>query len=181
MTLLNELKIRRKVFISYYHADDQKYKDYLEKKFGHLLISKSVNPGDINTDVSADYIKKLIQQNYISDASVLIVLISPKTKCRKHVDWELSAALNKKVGGYSGLAGIVLPTLPPLANGNYTNSSLPSRLVDNLNSKYASLWTWKYATASDANMSQVLETALNSRINLSDKIDNSRVQMGKNT
>lgn len=172
---------RRKVFISYYHKDDQIYRDHLEKYFGHLFISKSVQPGDIDTDVSTEYIKRLIQQDYISEASVLLVLVSPKTLCRKHVDWEISAALNKKIGGYSGVAGIVLPKLQPMADGRYANANLPARLVDNLSSGFARLWTWNYVTSSDANMKEMIEDAFSARISRAEKIENARIQMGKNT
>lgn len=40
---------RRKVFISYYHKDDQYYRNRFEDLFGHLIMSKSVEPGDIDT------------------------------------------------------------------------------------------------------------------------------------
>lgn len=65
---------QHKVFISYYHKDDQYYRNRFEELFGDLFISKSVEPGDIDTDVSTEYIKRLIQQNYITDTSVLVVL-----------------------------------------------------------------------------------------------------------
>ena len=63
--------VRHKTFVSYYHKADQAYRDAFEKVFGHLFIGKSVQPGDISTDVSADYIKRLILEGYITDASVL--------------------------------------------------------------------------------------------------------------
>jgi hypothetical protein len=172
--------IRRKVFISFYHKEDESYKKLLETCFGHLFISKSVQPGEINTDVGDEYIKRLIQEDYISDASVLLVLIGQNTWARKHVDWEISAALNKKVGGYSGVAGIVLPTLKPMQNGNYANNHLPARLLDNLNTNFAQLWTWEYALTSEANMKKIIETAFVARVSSASKIDNSRLQMGEN-
>jgi len=172
---------RRKVFVSYYHRDDQWYRNSLEARFGHLFISKSVQPGDIDTDVSTDYIKRLIQLNYISDSSVLIVLVGPKTKCRKHVDWELSAALSAKVGGTSGVAAILLPEVPLLPNGNFSYDSVPARFSDNNQTGYAQLYTWQWATASDANMRTVIETAFDSRITKRHLIDNCRIQMVRNT
>lgn len=36
---------RHKVFISYYHEDDQKYKDNFEKLFKDIFINKSVQDG----------------------------------------------------------------------------------------------------------------------------------------
>lgn len=171
---------RHKVFISFYHYDDQSYRDKFEKLFGHLFINKSVNDGDIDTDNSTEYIKKLIQQDYISDASVLVVLIGPNTYKRKHVDWEISAALNKKVGGYSGLTGILLPTFKLSPDNKYSFDDIPARLADNVKSKYAKIYAWNTVCQSETSIKNIIETAFNSRISDIDKIDNSRLQMQRN-
>lgn len=121
---------KHKVFISYYHKDDQNYRNRFKELFEHLFINKSVELGDIDTDVSTEYIKYLIQQDYITDTSVLVVLVGPKTYCRKHVDWEISAALNKKVGGYSGLLGLLLPAYPTYEENKYNPDTIPPRLND---------------------------------------------------
>lgn len=186
MGLLEEIMkgqppVRRKVFISYYHKADQKYRDALEKHFGHVFISKSVHPGDINTDVSTAYIKALIQQDYISDSSVLLVLVGPKTLCRKHVDWELSAALSAKVGGNSGVAAILLPELPLLSDGRFNWDTVPARFADNEKNGYALAYKWSFATASEANMRSIIETAFEARISKKHLIVNGRLQMGKDT
>ena len=63
--------------------------------------------------MSDDYVKQLIQKGYLYDTTVLVVLLGAKTKCRKHVDWEMSGALNRKVGDtYAGLLGLMLLTHP---------------------------------------------------------------------
>ncbi len=92
---------KHKVFISFYHFDDEKYKDALERDFGHLMICKSVGEGEIDEDNSDDYIKRLIREEHITDASVVVVLIGPNTRKRKHVDWELYAGLTAKAGGHT--------------------------------------------------------------------------------
>ena len=91
---------KRRVFISYYHLEDESYRAAFEARYSHLFINKSVEPGDINSDNSDEYIKHLILDDYVRDASVITVLVGPNTKGRKHVDWEVSAGLNKK--GSSG-------------------------------------------------------------------------------
>lgn len=164
---------RHKVFLSYYHKDDQQYRNRFDELFSHLFISKSVKPGDIDTDLSTEYIKRLIQQGYIEDTSVLIVLVGKKTYCRKHVDWEISAALNKKVGGYSGLLGLCLPTHPDYEKSEYTADIVPPRLVDNIKSEYAKFYDW---TENEANIKRRVEKAFKDRISEVDKIDNSRIQ-----
>lgn len=171
---------RHKVFLSYYHRDDQYYKNLFENKYKHLFINKSVGLGDISTDVSTEYIKRLIQQDYISDSSVLVVLIGPNTWGRKHVDWEIYAAVNKKVGGYSGLLGILLPEFQLLPNGNYYFKDIPPRLADNVQSGYATVYTWNQLCFNDNNILEAIHTAFQNRVQLTDRIVNSRVQFSNN-
>jgi hypothetical protein len=169
----NSKDSKHKVFVSYYHAEDQYYRDEFDKRFNHLFISKSVEPGDIDSDSSDEYIKRLIQDEYLTDSSVVLVLVGPKTHCRKHVDWEISAGLNKKVGGYSGLVGLLLP------GASY--SDIPPRLTDNINSRYAEFHTWGSACSSNETIKSVIQTAFDNRISESDKIKNNRKQYLWNT
>jgi len=168
---------RHKVFISYYHKDDEYYRNRFEELFGHLFINKSVESCDIDTDVSTEYIKRLIQQNYITDTSVLVVLVGAKTYCRKHVDWEISAALSKKVGGYSGLLGLCLPTHPDYGKDRYNADNVPPRLVDNLKSGYAKFYDW---IEDGAKIKILIDEAFNNRIEKAHLIDNSRLQFRYN-
>ena len=168
---------KHKVFISYYHHDDEKYRKKFEDLFGDIFINKSVEPGDIDSDLSADYIKRLIQEGYISDSSVVLVLVGPKTYCRKHVDWEISAGLNKKLNGYSGLLGVCLPTHSDYGRDKYNADVVPLRLVDNLKSKFAKYYDW---TEDEQKIKGYIQDAFDRRIEDSDKIDNSSKQFEKN-
>ena len=47
---------KRKTFLSYYHREDQLYKKYFENLFGDLMVNKSVQDGDIDSDNSDGYI-----------------------------------------------------------------------------------------------------------------------------
>lgn len=172
--------VRHKTFVSYYHKADQAYRNDFERAFGQLFISKSVQSGEISTDVSTDYIKRLILEGYITDASVLVVLVGAKTWCRKHVDWEISAGLNKKVGGYSGLLGILLPTFPLQPGDRYNYDDLPTRLADNAKSGYADIYTWNWITSSEQNVKTAIQTAFNARVSRAPMIENSRVLLGRN-
>ena len=104
-------KPKHKVFISYYHAEDQYYKNYIDTYLSNNIINKSVVVGEYNSDNSDEYIKRLIREEKISDSSVVVVLVGKNTKKRKHVDWEISAALRKSVNGCSALIGILLPSV----------------------------------------------------------------------
>jgi hypothetical protein len=179
LALIEWLNSRHKVFVSYYHDEDQEYRNRFEERFGHLFISKSVYPGDINTDASDEYIKRLIQQRYITDSSVLIVLVGPNTWRRKHVDWEISAALNKKVGGHSGLIGILLPTFPVENGCYYYYRDLPSRLADNARSGYAKIHMWPSVWLPDIYVETEIDAAFQRRRTHSRLIENWRPQYAK--
>lgn len=169
---------RHKTFVSYYHNENQEYKEKFTNLFNDLIVAKSVNDGDIDSDNSDEYIKKLIQQNHLEDTTVLIVLLGPNTKHRKHIDWEISGALNLKVGErYSGLLGLKLPSHPDFGTGSHKYSNLPERLSDNLRSGYAHIGDW---TEDRIKMQKLIEGAF-SRRSEPNKITNGRIQMTQNT
>lgn len=95
---------RHNVFISYYHDEDQCYKDYLcgmtewnfEKRQSQKIFENwSVMDGDFDdTNMSDEQIRIKIRDEYIDkNASVLILLCGKNTRGRKHVDWELFSAM----------------------------------------------------------------------------------------
>ena len=168
---------KHKVFISYYHKDDQKYKNYIDDNFKDIIINKSVMDNDIDSDNSDEYIKRLIREDYISDSSVVIVLVGKNTKTRKHVDWEIYTGLRGSVNGNSGLVGILLPELQS-NNNQYYYEDIPSRLADNIKSGYSKMYDWNYAIN---NFKSIIDEAFENRIKLKDKMDNSRNQMQNNT
>lgn len=170
---------KRKTFVSYYHTGDQVYREIFEKKFEDIIVSKSVEKDDIDSENSDEYIKQLIQKDYLSDTTVLTVLIGQETKNRKHVDWEIAGALNLKVGdSYAGLLGILLPTHPDFGTGIINYDNLPKRFAANLKSGYALLKDW---TEDRAKMQGYIEEAFAKRSE-SEKIVNTAIpQMARNT
>lgn len=168
---------KHKVFISFYHQDDQTYKDYIDKYLSSSIINKSVMTGEYDPDNSAEYIKRLIREDKISDSSVVVVLVGPNTRKRKHVDWEIYAGLRSSVNGSAGLIGIMLPELVPAPNGGYYYRDMPGRLADNIKSGYADWYTWDYAIS---HFYEIVKNAFEKRITNTDKIDNSRPQMQRN-
>src|SRR5689334_15021077 len=64
------------------NKDDQIYKNKFQNLTWDLLFHKSVSSGDIDTDNSDEYIKRLIHHGYLTDTTVLVILIGPKTFCR---------------------------------------------------------------------------------------------------
>ncbi len=112
---------RHKVFISYYHHDDQKYKDFLisktfvdtDWKVKSIFDDYSVRDGDIDdSNMNDEQIRVKIRDEYIKDATVMILLVGPNTKKRKHVDWEIHGAMfNTEKNPKMGILVINLPEI----------------------------------------------------------------------
>ena len=101
-----------KVFVSYYHKDDQRYKDSLVKfsEQHRIFVDRSVDTGDILDDLSDEYIREAIRDEYLRDSTVTIVLVGTETKRRKHVDWEIYSSMYD--GTVNKKSGIIVVNLP---------------------------------------------------------------------
>ena len=86
---------RLKVFISYDHESDQRYKEELIRmgREHAVFIDKSVGDGDISGDLSNAQTRRRIKDDYLRHSTVTIVLIGTDTKERKHVDWEIYSSM----------------------------------------------------------------------------------------
>ena len=137
---------RHNVFVSYYHEDDQRYKDKFIRLMGDNIIDKSVSIGDIddNSPPTEATLQK-IREDYIAQASVTIVLIGRCTWQRKYVDWEIGASLrDTATNPRCGLLGILLPSHPNCGTGQCNARLIPPRLADNCWEKntFASIYDW---------------------------------------
>jgi hypothetical protein len=166
-------KNKHKVFISFYHYDDQTYKDDIDNHLSDNIINKSVKSGEYDTDNSDEYIKRLIREDKVSDSSVVVVLVGNNTKKRKHVDWEIYAGLSASINGSSGLVGILLPTF-----SGASLEDIPARLADNVKSGYAKLYSWNDAVE---NFDSIIQEAFDSRISKKELMANSRPQKKYNS
>jgi hypothetical protein len=124
---------RHKVFISYYHDEDQEYANKLRSFYGK---SKAIIDKSMYTDLSRlqdETILKKIRQDHLRDSTVTVVLVGENTWGRKWVDWEINSSL-RPYGDRtrSGLVGIYLP--------NHRKKHF--RLTDNINSGYAVRLRW---------------------------------------
>ncbi len=103
-----------KVFKSYHHANDQWYKDELERqnKLYEIFIDKSVDTGDIDDSLPDETIRTIIRDDYLRDSTVTILLLGTETQNRKHIDWELySSMFNGTKNKKSGLLIVNLPSI----------------------------------------------------------------------
>ena len=139
-----------KVFVSYHHTTpDQQYRDAFEKLFAvqhEIMVSQSVQIGDINLLFNADRVRQKIRDEYIRDATVTVVLIGKLTWQRKHVDWEISSSIrDTALNPRCGLLGIFLPSYPLTPPNNFNHKTIPPRLYDNWKNdknRFAHLYNW---------------------------------------
>lgn len=137
---------RHKVFVSYHHANDQSDRDRFENLFAgrhDILVSKSVQIGDIGLNLKTDTIRQKIRDEYLRDSTVTVVLIGKETWKRKHVDWEIGSSIrNTMYNPRSGLLGILLPDYDKPAPGEYNPRTIPPRLYDNIQCGFAEIRSW---------------------------------------
>ena len=135
-----------KVFVSYHHAIDEHYRNMFEQMFSShygIFISKSVQIGDIDPNISTDTIRQKIRDEYLRDSTVTVVLVGTETWKRKHVDWEIASSIRQtKLSSRSGLLGVLLPTHPSYGEKTYDGGIVPPRLVDNQACGYAKVYDW---------------------------------------
>ena len=139
---------RHRVFVSYYHDEDQDYRELFENLFADIhdtMVLESVEIGDIDPNLPPERIHQIIRDEYLQDSTVTVVLVGAHTWQRKFVDWEISASIREtKNSQHSGLLGILLPTYPsPTDNPDtYCIQTIPPRLYDNIQYGFADIFNW---------------------------------------
>ena len=138
---------RHRVFVSYYHAEDQGYRNWFELLFSDIhdiILTESVEIGDIDPDLPAERIHQIIRDEYLRDSTVTVVLVGAHTWQRKFVDWEIGSSIRQtKHSSRSGLLGILLPTYDPGRDPTkYNRYTIPPRLYDNIKCGFAKIYNW---------------------------------------
>lgn len=163
--LLSLAAVKRKVFVSYNHDEDQAYYNTFSNAFQNTyeVITDNSLARAVDSD-NAEYVMRRIRENHIKGSSCTIVLVGEYAHARKYVDWEIKATLDMQ----HGLIGVMLPTLPI---NNMGRVNVPPRLSDNIDSGYALWVSWANMTASAPACQGYIEAA-NAR--KKDLIENSR-------
>jgi antiphage defense system Thoeris ThsB-like protein len=171
--------IRRKVFISYHHADQDEVDRFI-RTFDHnrdVFIARGLGremSQDIIDSLDTAYVMSRIRELFLADSSVTLVLVGRCTWARRYVDWELQASLRSgQTVTPNGVLGIVLPSAAqsPVA---------PDRLqrnVANDGSKYA---RWYHYPLSADILSGWIEEAFAARTTKAHLIDNPRERFAYN-
>ncbi len=138
--------MRHKVFVSYHHVNDQYYKNLFDNLFSNtydIMVSKSVQTGDIDSNLPSERIRQRIRDEYLRDSTVTVALIGSETWKRKHVDWEIGSSIRQtEYNSRSGLLGIILPTYPRKDLTKYDPYTIPPRLYDNIKCNFAKIYNW---------------------------------------
>lgn len=137
---------RHKTFVSYHHANDQHYRNEFEKLFTQIydiMVSKSVQIGEIDSTLNTETIRQKIRDEYLRDSTVTVVLIGTQTWQRKHVDWEIGSSIrDTRLNPRSGLLGIFLPSYPLTSDNKFNPYTIPPRLYKNWVNGFANLYNW---------------------------------------
>ena len=151
--------MKRKVFISYHHELDQGWADHFSDQFSEsfeVFCDRSLDE-EIDSD-DPEYINRVIREDYITGASVTIVLCGQETGKRKFVDWEIHSTLHHQ----HALLGIIVPGTQPDPQGLY---AVPTRLHHNIVSRYAHFLTaWPQTPAA---LTTAIEEAIRRSKNMS--------------
>jgi len=170
---------RHNVFVSYHHANDQGYRNEFERLFSdkhNIMVSKSVQIGDLDPNLKTETIRQKIRDEYLRDSTVTVVLIGKDTWKRKHVDWEISSSIRgTTLNPRNGLIGILLPSHPSYGKDTYNQYTIPPRLYDNLGNGFATIHNW---STNKAHVQSWIHEAFDRRKQIDP--NNSRPMFGKN-
>ena len=171
---------KRKVFISYYHGDQDAVNKFIND-FSDVFIAKTVGVKDGDFDINSNnpqYIMRKIRETKLSDSTVTIVLIGSCTHSRRYVDWEVKASLQQGETLPNGLIAINLPYMGK-------QGALPSRISDNLcrdpNGKDTGYARYYIYPDSKEMLYNWIEEAHSARTNRSNLIKNSNEMMKYNS
>jgi hypothetical protein len=175
-SLLGSLLVqKRKVFVSYHHANDQAYYNAFSSHFSANYDVITDNSLDRNIDsVNADYVMRKIREEYLTGTSCTLVLCGAETPYRKFVDWEIKATLDKK----HALIGVRLPTA---RMNQYGNVIVPARFAANHQTGYAIWITWNDLINSGHTLAHYINLAVEHSQRNANRIDNSFPLMSRNT
>ena len=197
-----------KVFISYHHDNDEKYKDMLvdAAQKHKIFIDVSVDTGDISNSLDDESIREQIRDEYLQDSTVTIVLVGKETKYRKHVDWEIYSSMHDgQINKKSGIVVIMLPDTngssiivshegekeklyPNVTNWTSVSSrvkyeemypDMPDRLIDNLIEPDAKISVTQWHRIDEVGIKHLVDMAYEDRAEC--KYDLSRTMRRRNS
>lgn len=141
MNYFDEIK-RHKTFISFRNPEAAWYKNKLIALNNQYNIfdNYSIGKGDIDrSDFKQDEeIRQIIIRDWVSDATVTILLVSPNMSESKFIDWEMQATMSDNVNNLKmGLLCIFLPEAKNILSLNTnTGNKYPDLVKDIVGGSY---------------------------------------------
>lgn len=173
-----------KCFISYYHDEDQKYKDYLSRlaEQKNLFDDVSIEIQFDDTGLSTDQVFNIIRDQYLKDSSVTIVILGPCTKSRKFVDREIGASLRKTSNfPRCGLVVLRTPEFENLYGNSITQENSGERIADNYRNGYGVFVSLNAVIQNPQILKQKIEEAYQIKIDKNKNPDNSAPYRSRNS
>jgi hypothetical protein len=135
------VKNNKKIFISYVRNDSEKYINKIKKK----LIDMQFDPITEMVNLAKKYddqgIRTIIRDKYMKDCDYVLVLLSENSWKRKHIDWEISAALrDSEFNPRKAVVTVFMPSYGEMFIRN--NSKTPQRLIGNIKRGYIQTVTY---------------------------------------
>ena len=122
--------VKRNVFVTYHHADQEEVYDFVARYGGWFnsirVLGVSDNDDYVDSD-NTDYVLRRIREKYISGTSASMALIGKCSWARKYVDWEVAATLRNNPNDPRG--ALLAVQLPSIDGRN--DVTLPNRLAMN--------------------------------------------------
>lgn len=171
--------VKRKVFISYYHGDQEAVNKFV-KDFGDVFIPKTVGVKDGDFDFvsnNPEYIMRRIREEKLGDSTVTIVLIGECTHSRRYVDWEIKASLQQGQSLPNGLIAINLPYMGIRGNLPHRLDLNIQRNQYNMDIGYARYYAYP---SSKEKLKKWIEDAYQARTSRSNRINNPNDMMHYN-
>ena len=135
----------------------------------------------VDTNFPTEDTLRRIREEFISQATVAVVLVGPCTWQRKFVDWEIGAALrDTEMNPRCGLLGILLPNHQDFGKPSYNAQLIPPRLADNCSDAkpFASIVDWPGRKGADDIQGEIHQVFRRRREQPDP--DNSRAPFGSN-
>ncbi|MDO5825311.1 MAG: hypothetical protein BZ137_02560 [Methanosphaera sp. rholeuAM130] len=143
------------IYISYFHIDEY-FKNLLNDIIGENYTIKS-SPQEYYIKNNFNTYMDTLNKNNENDENIFIVLVGTDTYRSINVDWELEFGLSHQ----NPILGLCLPTNDDYKKDVCTPKNMPTKLLNNLYSGYASYFDW---TDSFSDLKEYISISINNKI-----------------
>jgi hypothetical protein len=145
-----KVKNNKKIFISYVRNDSEKYINEIKKKLTDMQFDPITEMVDLTKKYDDQGIRTIIRDKYMKDCDYVLVLLSENSWKRKHIDWEISAALrDSKFNPRKAVVTVFMPSYGEMFIRN--TSKTPQRLIGNIKSGYIQTITYNQFLTTNSN------------------------------